>query len=256
MRGAEEIVDADVRRSVITSRSIGVRELHALLDSTKPDAEQADYEQAIVEQNVLGLKTATAREWRFKTLRRLYQLAPQSLLFRALRDLWAVDAEARPLLACLCAMTRDTVFRATAKLICELSIGEKVSATDFVTPIQDQFPDAYNEKTIRTTAMKAYASWAQTGHLGKAEDGVRVRTKAVCRPADVSYALLLGHLQGNRGEALFETLWARVLDHPRSHLYDLAFMASQRGMLEFRNAGGVVEVGFRELLRPMEGELL
>lgn len=255
LRGAEEILDADVRRSAITSRSIGVRELELLLGSTEPDAQQADYEDAVVQQNVLGLKTAAAREWRFKTFRRLYQLTPQSVLFRALRDLWDFDPAARPLLACLCAMTRDTVFRATAKLTCQLSISDKVSATDFIAPIEDQFPSTYNEKTIRTIAQKAYASWRQTGHLGEAEDGARMRTRAFCRPADVTYALLLGHLQGHRGEALFETVWARVLDHPRSHLHEQAFAASQGGMLEYRHGGGVIEVGFRELLRPIEGQL-
>jgi len=51
-----------------------------------------------------------------------------------------------------------------------------------------------------------------------------------------------------------------VLDQPMSHLLDLAASASQHGMLELRQAGGVVEVGFRELLRPFDhdgqGQLL
>jgi len=46
-----------------------------------------------------------------------------------------------------------------------------------------------------------------------------------------------------------------VLDRPKSHLFDLAFGASQRGLLEFRHAGGVIDVKFHELLRPFEGEL-
>jgi hypothetical protein len=33
---------------------------------------------------------------------------------------------------------------------------------------------------------------------------------------------------------------------------DLAVAASQRGLLEFRAAGGVVDIGFRELLRPFQ----
>ena len=74
------------------------------------------------------------------------------------------------------------------------------------------------------------------------------RATLFCRAADVAYALLLGYLQEARGETLFETLWARVLDRPRSELYELAFVASKQGMLEYRNAGGVVEVGFRELV--------
>jgi hypothetical protein len=66
--------------------------------------------------------------------------------------------------------------------------------------------------------------------------------------------LLLGHLQGVRGQALFETPWATVLDQPTSQLFDLAGTASQQGMLELRHAGGVTEVGFRELLRPFEDD--
>jgi hypothetical protein len=65
----------------------------------------------------------------------------------------------------------------------------------------------------------------------------------------------MGHLVGARGEGLFDTLWAQMLDQPKSHLFDLAVAASQRGLLEFRHGGGVVEVSFHELLRPFEGEL-
>jgi hypothetical protein len=67
-------------------------------------------------------------------------------------------------------------------------------------------------------------------------------------------------MEGVRGRALFETLWSRILDQPMSHLMDLAGSASQNGMLELRHGGGVVEVGFRELLRPFDhdrqGQLL
>lgn len=253
---ASEVVPSDARHSAITSQSIGVQELEIVLDAVPAHGDEAGYEAAIVRDNVLGLRTTTSREWRFKTLRRLYQLSPRSVLFRALRDLWDGDRNAHPLLACLCAMTQDTVFRSTADFVVDLAIGDAVAANDFVEPIEKQFPGAYQETTIATIAQKAYASWGQTGHLSEAEGGTRTRTEPICRAENVAYALFLGHLEGARGEALFETLWARVLDHPRSQLCDLAFMASQRGMIEFRNAGGVVEVGFRELLRRMEGELL
>lgn len=256
MRGAEEIASADVRQSAITSQSIGVRELEIVMDAVPLGSEQPTYEKAIVDDNVLGLKTHTSREWRFQTLRRLYQLTPSSMLFRAMSDLWPGDADAHPLLACLCAMARDTVFRSTADLVLGLSVGDKVHQSDFIEPIEKQFPGAYQDSTIATIAKKAYASWGQTGHLSEPQEGTRVRARPVCKPENVAYALMLGHLEGHRGEALFDTLWARVLDHPRSHLYDLAFVASQHRMLEFRNAGGVVEVGFSELLRPAEGELL
>lgn len=256
VRGAEEIVSADVRQSAITSHSIGISELSHLFQVVPADAELADYRRAVVDDNVLALATKTGREWRFKTLRRLYLLRSDSLLFRALRDLWAVDEEGRPLLAALCSMATDTVFRASASVMVGTSAGDEVAVTDFAEAIETAYPGAYAESTLEKAASNAYASWQQSGHLGHPQGGHKVRQRPVCRAAGVAYALLLGYLQEARGEALFDTVWARVLDHSRSHLHDLAFAASQRRMLEFRNAGGVVEVGFRELLRPIEGELL
>jgi hypothetical protein len=98
------------------------------------------------------------------------------------------------------------------------------------------------------------SSWDQSGHLDKEKPGSKVRTRVHPTPASTTYALMLGHLQEVRGRALFDTLWARVLDQPASHLLDLAATASQYGMLELRQAGGVVDVGFRELLRPLEDD--
>lgn len=256
MRGAEEIVDPDVRQSGITSHAIGAPELMHLLDVVPVGAELREYERAAVADNALGLATESGREWRFATLRRLYLLRPDSVLFRSLRDLWLDEAEARPLLAALCALATDTAFRASATVITETSPGDEVTVGLFAAAIDARYPGAYAASTLTKAASNAYTSWQQSGHLGPPEGGRKIRQRATCGAADVAYALLLGHLQGHRGEALFETIWAQVLDQSRSHLYDLAFAAAQRGMLDYRNAGGVVEVGFRELLRPMEGELL
>lgn len=254
--GADEIVPATERQSAIISHAIGIPELARLLDVVPVGAGFDDYERAAVEENVLGMATATGREKRLASLRRLYLLRPDALLFRALRDLWPDEVDARPLLAALCALATDTVFRASASLIIDSSPGDEATVAAFEQVIDAAYPGAYARSTLTKAASNAYASWQQSGHLGVPEGGRKLRQRAVCGPADVAYALLLGHLQGHRGEALFETLWTQVLDQPRSQLYELAFSASQRGMLEFRNAGGVVEVGFRELLRPLDGELL
>lgn len=257
--GVEEIVPSEVRKSAITSQSIGVAELAALFRAVPPDAPTQAYVDAVLEDNVLGVERATARENRLNTLQRLYQLRRESVLFRALRDLWPLDEPGQPLLGGLCAMTRDTVFRATAELVAELGYGEEVTTGAFAAAIDAAFPGAYRENTLKTIATKASTSWEQTGHLTDVSAGKRVRIRervpAVCGPTNIAYALLLGHLQGHRGEALFETIWARVLDRPRSQLLDLAAAASQQGMVEFRSGGGVIEVGFSQLLRPMEGQL-
>jgi hypothetical protein len=254
--GTDEIVDPAVRQSGITSHTIGVPELTHLLDVVSPEAGLEEYERAAVVDNALGRATETGRAWRFATLRRLYLLRPDSLLFRSLRDLWADDPAGRPLLAALCAMATDTVFRSSATVIVRTSPGDEVAANDFAEAIEKEYPGVYAASSLKKASQNAYASWQQSGHLDPAKQGRKVRQRAICSPADVAYALLLGHLLGHRGDALFDTLWTSILDRPQSQLHDLAFAASQRGMLEFRSAGGVTEVGFRQLLRPMDGQLL
>ncbi|MGH8527928.1 MAG: hypothetical protein ACREXY_28025, partial [Gammaproteobacteria bacterium] len=178
-----------------------------------------------------------------------------SILFRAMRDLWTDEEEAQPLLAGVCALARDSVLRASGSAITRSSPGDALRSTDLAEAVQEHFPESYSASTLAKIGRNTFSSWEQTGHLAAAGSATKTRTRAVCRPVNVAYALLLGYLQGIRGQALFDTLWAKILDHPKSHLFDMAFTASQRGLIEFRQAGGVVDVGFHELLRPFEDEL-
>ncbi len=247
-----EIVRGDMPGGPSTSQTIMVPSLQRLLSELPPDAPPEAYRAAVREGNVLGKETASGREWAFRQLRRFYALDPQSLLFRALRDLWDHDADGQPLLALLCALARDPVLRASAAVVLESGPGEVVTTSDFEEAIEDKFPGAYKENTRRTAAGNVASSWDQAGHLRQEKRGSKVRTRVHATPASTAYALMLGYLQGSRGQALFETLWARVLDQPTSHVTDLTATASQVGMLELRHGGGVVEITFNQLLRPFD----
>ncbi len=249
---AAEIVPGDVSGGTNTSHTIVVGALTALLDAVPVDAPPVAYEEAAIEANVLGKATDGSRRRTFRYLRELYLLRADSLLFRALRDLWPVDVEARPLLAGLCALARDSVFRASSDAIISSSPGETLTADDLAVVVGERFPDSYAPGTLAKIGRNTFSSWEQTGHLAGAGRSVKVRTRPTCGPADVAYALLLGHIQGIRGRALFDAIWVRILDQPPSHLRELAGTASQQGMLELRQAGGVIEVSFRALLRPFE----
>jgi len=250
-----EIASGNVSGGPSTSHTILIESLAALLDALPPAALYADYQRAALEGNALGKQTAGARQRTFRSVAQLYVLRSNFVLFRALRDMWDDDARARPLLAGLCALARDPVFRASSAAILRAAAGQVLTTEDMALSVAEQFPDVYGRTTLASIGRNVYSSWTQTGHLTSGARGSRVRARTVCRPPNVAYALMLGHLQGVRGEALFETLWAQVLDEPKSQLYDLAFGASQRGLIEFRHTGGVVDVSFRELLRPFEGEL-
>lgn len=249
---ATEIVPGDVSGGTNTSHTILFDALVAVLDAVPADATQAAYAAAILERNVVGKQTDGARKRNYRYLRELYILRPDSILFRALRDLWATDPQSRPLLALLCALARDSVLRASSAAIIGSSPGDTMTSVDLAQAVGEQFPTSYAGSTLAKIGRNTFSSWEQSGHLRDAKRTTKQRTRADCRPADVVYALLLGYLEGARGQALFDTLWARVLDQPRSHLFDLAAAASQQGMLEMRQAGGVVDVTFHELLRPFE----
>ena len=250
----DEIVDISAAGGPSISQTIMVSSLQRLLLVVPPTGAPEDYRLAVVDENVLAKQTTGSREWAFRRLRQFYGLDPQVLLFRALRDLWTDDIEGQPLLAMLCALARDPVLRASSGVILDSKYGSEVTPADFDAAIEETFPGRYKDNTRLTTAQKVASSWHQSGHLCLETRTRKIRCKAHATPADLAYALLLGHLEGIRGQALFETIWAKVLDHPKSQLMDLALGASQRGLLEFRSAGGVVDVGFRELLRPIEGE--
>jgi hypothetical protein len=250
-----EIVPGDVSGGTNTSHTIVISALAALLEALPAGATHAEYERAALESNLLGKQTDGGRRRTFRYLKELYLLRPDALLFRALRDLWPDDPEARPLLAGLCAAARDAVFRASSAAIVRSGPGDALTSRDLADAVAEHFPSSYSENTLAKVGRNTFSSWEQTGHLVGSGRPTKVRTRATCRPSNVAYALLMGHLVGARGEGLFDTLWAQMLDQPKSHLFDLAVAASQRGLLEFRHGGGVVEVSFHELLRPFEGEL-
>ena len=251
-----EIAPSDRSGGATTSHTVMIPALTTLLNVVDCLADLATYERAVLEQNVLGKGTAGSRKRTLRHLRELYLLRPDSILFRALRDLWTDERTGQPLLAGLCALARDPAFRASTPAVLSAGPGDDVMSADLSEAVEKEFPTSYSESTLAKIGRNTLSSWEQTGHLEAVARTVKVRRRPICTPSTTAYALMLGHLQGARGPALFDTLWVRVLDQPRHHLFDLAMVASQRSLIEFRHSGGVTDVGFTELLRPLQGQLL
>ncbi len=230
-----------------TSRTIMLAELRLLLAACPSSASMHDYRAVVLEQNVLLKKTASTRKESFRRLRELYGLGESVALFRAMRDLWNEDAAAQPLLALFCASARDPLLRGTADSVLDTPVGNSITPHLFSDAISKIFPARYSPIILGNLGRHIASSWRQSGHLiGRAR---KTRSAAKATPASLAYALLLGHLCGARGEGLFQTLWSRLLDTPTHSLYELASVASQRGYLEYRHSGNVIEVSFRYLLR-------
>jgi hypothetical protein len=241
-------------QSVHGSRTIMLRDLRALLDAVPAIASYHDYERAILEDNVLGKRTASTRLWAWKKLRELYALDPSVPLFRYLRVVWDADTEGRPLLALLAALARDALLRASAEVITSSAPGEPVTKERFTQAIVRARGERFAATTLQSTAANLVSSWLQSGHLSGRTD--RIRARVTVTPAATAFALALGYLAGARGSLLFSTLWTSVLDTSESVLHDHAREASRRGWLTYRGIGDVVDITFERLLAPSESREL
>lgn len=232
------------------SRTLMLRELRLLLDACEPGASLDDFREAIVEQNVLMKATLSTRKESLRRLRELYGLSDDILLFRALRDLWSMDPAAQPLLALLCSCTRDPILRATADLILHTGKGAEMTPTMISDAVRDAFPGRYGPMMLANVGRHVASSWRQSGHLaGKLH---KTRARALNTPIATTYALFLAYLCEVRGDSLFHTLWASLLDAPEHETREHAAAASRQGWLEYREMGGVTEATFRHLLRGRE----
>ncbi len=232
------------------SRTMLLSDLRLLLAACPPDATMADYRAAVVDENVLMKATTTNRRETFQRLCQFYSLDRDVPLFRALRALWDADEAGQPLLALLCVAARDPVFRATADLVLHAPSGHLITPLLAEEAVGAAFPDRYGAKTLKSIGQHIVGTWNQGGHLRGKQ--VKRRARATATPTSAAYALLLGHLCGARGRTLFETLWARLLDTSPAEADGLAFAAAQRGWLDYRRIGDVVQIEFPALIGTAE----
>lgn len=237
---------------VHSSKTMMLPELRLLMANCLASATTEDYRAAVVDENALLKNTATTRRESYSRLRQLYALDGDVILFHALRQLWAADEGAQPVLAVLCATARDPLLRASCTVVLDTSVGEAVTREQFAEAVNAAYPGRYNRTTLKSIGQHLAATWQQSGHLvGKLR---KSRARVAASPAATAYALLLGYLCGERGMGLFTTLWARLLDAPPSALDAQAFAAAQRGWLDYRRIGDIADISFSSLLAPVDGE--
>lgn len=243
------------RGSVHTARTMMLSELCALLSLVDmTEATRSDYLEAIQTANCLGKRSGKTRTLTFRHLADLYSLNPSLLVFRALRFFWQRDVDGRPLLAALCAYSRDPMLRATAPFVLGSQERAPVTREAMEKFIDEQEPGRFSKATLKSTAQNINSSWTQSGHLtGRVR---KVRARAVSTPGTVSLALLLGYVSGLRGESLFKSDFTRMLDCSFEKTIELAEDASRRGWISLKRVGQVVEVLFPNLITAQEMEWL
>lgn len=233
-----------------TSRTIMLDELRAVLAGSPSDASRDDYLRAIRDDNCLGKRTAATRKLSSQRLSELYALDPGIPLFRVMRRCWNSDQAGQSILALLLALARDPLLRATAPPVLQMSPGEELVRQRVSDPVRRAVGSRLSDATLDKVVRNAASSWTQSGHLkGR---GRKFRQQIAPTPVTTTYALFVGYLAGLRGMALFESLWAQVLDAPPGELIETALDARRLGFLDMNQSGGIIEVSFRRLLKQDE----
>jgi len=233
-----------------TSRTMMLEELGQLLAAVPLDSPRSAYLSAVVADNVLSKTTVATRKLTVQRLSELYILEPAEPLFRVLRRLWIQDNEGRPLLALLCSLARDPLLRVSAGPVLGMNVGEELSRQSITDALRAHIGDRLNDATLDKVVRNVSSSWCQSGHLdGRVR---KFRRKVRPTPGSLTYALILGFLQGLRGAALLDSEWTRVLDSGKAELLQLVMEAKRLGYVDLKYAGEIIEIGFSALLTTKE----
>jgi hypothetical protein len=175
----------------------------------------------------------------------LYGLDPSVAAFRVLRRLWALDHDARRLLALLISIARDPLLAATAPSIIFLPIDAELRRDNMRVALQAVVGGRLNDSTLDKVCRNAASTWAQSGHLvGRT---FKKRRAVSPTPAAVAFAIYLAHAAGFRGAEIFSSAWLRILDSDPSRARQLALEAKRVGLIDLRMAGDVVELNLYRL---------
>jgi len=224
------------------SRTMMLSEITRLLSVVPAGADMAEYRAAVIDRNALSKVTESTRRRTYRHLRELYGLDPSIPLFLLLRQLTQVDPQSTPLIAMLIAWARDPLFRSTTAAILSARLEQEVSTDDLEKVATPLLSKQYNAFCIHGIAKNAASSWSQTGHLqGRVN---KIRQRAQPKPVSLTLALLLSQVSGLHGEAVFGSIWCRLLDLTAEQAHLMAIQAHREGLLNLRSIGSVVEITF------------
>lgn len=237
-----------------TSRTMMLDEATALFGNCPPTATRAEYRDSIMAHNCLGKRTASTRRASDQRLGELYALDPSIALFRVMRSFWESDHNGRPLLALLLAAARDPLLRFSAGPVSRASAGEQIPKQRFTDAVSRATGARFKDNILDKIVRNAASSWTQSGHLvGRSH---KLRRLVLPTPHVVAYALLQGFILGARGQSLFQTFPARLLDASPAQLQDFAHDAKRLGLLDMKVSGDVIEITFPNLLTDEEKRIV
>lgn len=205
-----------------------------------------DVRKPVLDDNVLGKATSSARALTLQRLKELYSFDRTAPIFIVFAGLCRRDPAALAQLAVLMAIARDPLLRASAKPVLGLAPGSQLMRDAMRNAIGAVVGDRLNEAVLDKVVRNAASSWTKTGHL----IGRTIKRRSRVRPSltAFAFALWLADKAGFSGPALFENGWVSVLDLEPAAARSLSERVHASGLICLRSIGN----GFDLDVAPLE----
>lgn len=233
-----------------TSRSLMTHDLETVLKYVTELPVNFDrYSTAIIEENCLGKESLKNRTITARNLKHLYALDGSFPIWTALRFLYDKDNDSLQLLALLCAFGRDELLRAYLPFLLSKEYGIIIPRTETEQFYDETYPGRFSPAMLKSLAQNINGSYTLTGHLkGRTK---KVRSRPQVTTAAVVYAVYLGALQGVRGFSLLSTDFVKILELNTGEVIEHLQIASQKGWVNLKYMGEVIEVNFPHFTNVM-----
>jgi len=233
-----------------SARSMMLVELIGLFEASPIGTVQEQYRSDICDFNILDKPTTKSRTLTYRHLVDLYGMDCSIPLFRVFRKLWSLDPSAQPVLAIQMALVRDPLLRLTLPLIKELDIGSPIIRQDVEEVLKAPNPERFSPASLKSFAQNINGSWTQAAFLQGRNK--KIRSQPVVSPVNIAFALFLAYLEGVTGERLLQSAQCKLFGLTEHDINELAIAAGHRGLIDFKQSGGVTDIRFTDYLTKEE----
>jgi hypothetical protein len=222
--------------------------LEVLLAAAPENATSEQYRGLIMNDNVIGKGTASARLWAWKRLKLRYVLDPRFPEFRAFRQVMSSTGNPndRGLTMFLMFARNDRTFRETVERCVSPHIGQPTAMIDegcvsaTIGELQVAARADWSEKSKAIMTSKLLSALKDFGVL----QGSKARRLRPVRPGHevILFALRLAKLEGLTDRQALESRWFKVLNLDLDEVISLLHAAARQGLLSFQMQAEVVDL--------------
>jgi len=200
--------------------------------------------------NVAGKLSKSNQEKTNRYLKQLYGFDLSDSFFSSFSWFWKSTPESEhSLMAIIYAIKNDFLLSESIDVVNSIAIGNKVTIELLERNIQSRYPNRFSKATLRSIAQNIASSWKQAGFIiGKVKN---IRVMPDIGYWTVSFALLIGYLEGMRGEFLLGSKYIRTMGLPEAKIRELITEASKRDILQYQYSGHVTTIMFPNLLKSI-----